>query len=224
MKVAGLFSGGKDSTYSARKAQKRGHELAYLVSMKSNNPDSYMFHTVNIHLTRLQAKTWGINYFKIKTLGIKEKEILDLRNGLSKLDIDGVVSGAIASQYQKERVDQVCKELGLKHFNPLWGREPNILIKEMINQGIKMIFSAVAAQGLDESWLGELLDEERLRKLVRLNRDIGIDITGEGGEYESFVIDAPWFKERIKIIKAKKSWDGISGRYHIKKAILVNKT
>jgi ABC transporter with metal-binding/Fe-S-binding domain ATP-binding protein len=223
MRVAGLFSGGKDSTYAARIAQKMGHQLSYLVSVIPRNPDSYMFHTVNLHLAPLQAKSWGISYIELETLGKKENEIYDLKEGLAKLDIDGVVSGAIASNYQRARLNRICKELGLEHISPLWARERELLIREMLSQKMLVIFSAVAAYGLDDSWLGKVLNESSLKKIVQLNRDFGVDISGEGGEYESLVLDAPWFKERIEIIKAEKCWDGISGKYKVKKARLVQK-
>jgi ABC transporter with metal-binding/Fe-S-binding domain ATP-binding protein len=223
MRVAGLFSGGKDSTYAARIAQKKGLELSYLVSVNPKNPDSYMFHTVNLHLAPLQAKSWGISYIGLESLGKKENEIYDLKEGLSKLDIEGVVSGAIASNYQRTRVNKICKELGLKHISPLWGKEREPIIREMLSNKMLIIFSAVAAYGLDDSWLGEELNENRLKKLVKLNEDFRVDISGEGGEYETLVLDAPWFKERIEIIEEEKHWDGISGKYYVKKARLVQK-
>ncbi|MFC1804118.1 TIGR00289 family protein, partial [Thermoproteota archaeon] len=107
MRLAGLFSGGKDSTYAAHIAEKNGHILDNLVSLKSMNPDSYMFHTVNINITKLQAQAWGISYIEAQTLGIKEKELEDLKKTLGKLDVDGVVTGAIASKYQADRINKL---------------------------------------------------------------------------------------------------------------------
>jgi len=223
MRVASLFSGGKDSTYAARIAQKKGLELSYIVSVNPKNPDSYMFHTVNLHLAPLQAKAWGITYIGLESLGKKENEIYDLKEGLSKLDIEGVVSGAIASNYQRTRVNRSCEDLGIVNISPLWGKEREPLIREMLSNKMLIIFSAVAAYGLDDSWLGEELNENKLKNLVQLNKDFGVDISGEGGEYESLVLDAPWFKKRIEIIDAEKKWSGTSGRYKVKKARLVKK-
>lgn len=194
--------------------------MAYLVSLHSENPDSYMFHTVNINLTRLQAEAWGIPYVEAETMGVKEEELDDLKAALAGLDIEGVVTGAIASKYQAERIDRLCKELGLTHIHPLWGRDREQLLGEMLESGMKVIFSAVAAHGLDQTWLGEPLTPQRIIMLKELNTRYGVDMCGEGGEYESLVIDAPWFNQRIRISSAEKTWDGISGRYHIHEACL----
>ena len=223
MRLASLFSGGKDSVYAARKAQESGHTLAYLVSIYSLNPDSYMFHTVNIDITRLQAQAWGIPYIKAETKGIKEKELDDLRETLAKLDIDGVITGAIASRYQGDRIDKLCSMLGLYHIHPLWGMERETLLNEMLDADMTIIFTAVAAHGLDQSWLGEQLTYETVDRLRELNRKYGVDMCGEGGEYESLVVDAPWFKKQIKIKGTEKTWDGVSGRYNIIDACLVSK-
>ncbi|MBD3207573.1 TIGR00289 family protein [Candidatus Bathyarchaeota archaeon] len=223
MKVAALFSGGKDSTYAARLIQERGDKLSYLVSVKPRNPESYMFHSVNLHITPLQAEAWSVPLIQVKSSGRKEEEILDLKKELSKLDIDGVVSGAIASNYQRTRIDKICNELGRKHISPLWGRERTNLMREMLDNGMKIIISAVAAYGLDDSWLGKQIDQSMLDRLDELSRKFGVDISGEGGEYESLVIDAPWFINKIDIIDAKRTWDGSSGRFIVKKARLSSK-
>jgi diphthine-ammonia ligase len=223
MRLAGLFSGGKDSCYAARLAEEEGHDLAYLVSMRSENPDSYMFHTVNIGLTELQAYAWGKEHVEARTRGIKEKELDDLKRCLKGLDVEGVVTGAVASSYQRERVDRICGELGLEHVNPLWGRERVGLLNEMIRSGMVIVFSAVAAQGLDQKWLGRKLDMQALNSLVQLRERYGVDPCGEGGEYESLVLDAPWFRYRIEVKEAERSWDGVSGRYRVAEADLIPK-
>jgi ABC transporter with metal-binding/Fe-S-binding domain ATP-binding protein len=222
MRLASLLSGGKDSVYAAYKMHHK-HELAYLVSMRSLNPDSYMFHTVNIDITRLQAEAWGISYIDKTTSGVKEKELEDLKKVLSSLDIDGIITGAIASRYQKHRINKLCTELEIAHFAPLWGQDREELLFNMVDSKMEIIFSAVAAFGLDESWLGKPLDFDRINRLKKLNEKYRVDICGEGGEYESLVVDAPWFNQRIKINDAVKIWDGVSGRYIIKNAELVLK-
>jgi diphthine-ammonia ligase len=220
MRLAGLLSGGKDSVYAAHLAQEKGHTLAYLVSLHSENPDSYMFHTVNIDLTRLQAKAWGIPYIAAETKGVKEEELADLKETLSKLDIEGVITGAIASQYQAARIDKLCEELRLTHFHPLWSMDREQLLNEMLNSDMTIIFSAVAAHGLTEKWLGEPLTHQKIAQLKELHTKYGVDMCGEGGEYESLVTDAPWFTKRITIKEFEKTWDGASGRFHIRKACL----
>lgn len=223
MRLAGLFSGGKDSCYAARLAEEEGHDLDYLVSMRSENPDSYMFHTVNIGLTELQAYAWGKEHVEAKTRGVKEKELDDLKRCLEGLDVEAVVTGAIASSYQRERLDRICDELGLEHISPLWGRERVGLLNEMLRSSMVIVFSAVAAHGLDQRWLGRKLDRQALNSLVQLSERFGVDPCGEGGEYESLVLDAPWFMYRIEVKEADRIWDGVSGRYRVAEADLIPK-
>jgi len=223
MRVAALLSGGKDSVLAARLAEEGGHELLCLVTMRSANPDSYMFHTVNVEAVGLQAKAWGKRWLQAWTPGEKERELDDLKAALDGLPVEGVVSGAIASSYQRNRVERVCGELGLTHISPLWGRDREGLLRAILSKGMRVIFTAVAAQGLDESWLGTELDEVAASRLLRLNAEYGVDPCGEGGEYETLVLDAPWFREKIVVSQADKTWDGVSGRYVIGEAHLLPK-
>ncbi|MCD4740804.1 diphthine--ammonia ligase, partial [archaeon] len=133
MKVAILFSGGKDSCYAMHLAMQQ-HEPACLVTIVPEKPDSYMFHYPNIHLVDAQAALIGLPLIKKTTKAEKEKELEDLKKALQeakqKYKIKGVVSGAIASNYQKTRVDKICEELGLESIAPLWGKNQEQLIKE----------------------------------------------------------------------------------------------
>jgi predicted ATP pyrophosphatase (TIGR00289 family) len=149
--------------------------------------------------------------------------LVDLRQVLRGLDVEGVVSGAIASNYQKNNIDKICEELGLVSLAPLWGREPVELIREMLRAGFEIIITSAAAQGLDENWLGRKLDEKALQDLIKLRERYGVNPSGEGGEYESLVLDAPFFKSRIEVAEAEKTWRGTSGHYLVKRARLVEK-
>ncbi|NOZ82155.1 MAG: diphthine--ammonia ligase, partial [Candidatus Micrarchaeota archaeon] len=139
MEVAALFSGGKDSTLALLKAMESGHNVRFLATVHSANPDSFMYHTSNIGLTVLQAKALGIDLVSKESKGVKENEVHDLKILLSGLDIQGVVSGAVASRYQKERIERICKDLGLKSITPLWGREPRKILEEVIERGMNVI-------------------------------------------------------------------------------------
>ncbi|WP_010477331.1 diphthine--ammonia ligase [Thermococcus zilligii] len=221
MRVAVLYSGGKDSNYALYWALKQGFEVKYLLSMVSEREDSYMYHVPNIHLTELQAKAIGIPLVKGFTRGEKEKEVEDMRAVLEGLKIDGVVSGALASEYQKERVDKVAEDLGLESFAPAWHRDPVSYMRELI--GIfDIVMVGTAAYGLDESWLGRRIDEKALGELIRLNEKYGIHIAGEGGEFETFVRDAPFFRARIVFDEVERKWNGCnySGVLEVKRAHL----
>lgn len=223
MRLASLFTGGKDSTYATRLAIHGGDEVAYLVSMHSRRGDSWMFHTVNIHLAHMVAEAIGIEHVTAATSGEKERELDDLRRALGGLDVDGVVSGAIASTYQRSRVDRVCEELGLEHKVPLWGREGRGLLEEMLSAGLVIVVTAVAARGLDQRWLGRVLDAPAVEELAELRRRFGVDVCGDGGEMETLVLDAPWFRRSLEITRARNVWDGVSGIYWVEAARLLPK-
>jgi ABC transporter with metal-binding/Fe-S-binding domain ATP-binding protein len=198
MKLACLFSGGKDSTYALYLTLKEGHEVAYLVSVFPESPESYMFHYPMIEKTIEQAEAIGIKHIIVRTKGEKEKELEDLKNALSRLDVDGVVSGAIASNYQKSRIDRIAKELGIASLAPLWHKDEERLLKEQIDSGFEIIITHVAAQGLDKSWIGRKIDRKALEELKKIREKYQINLSGEGGEFETLVLDCPLFSHPIK--------------------------
>ncbi|MFQ6020850.1 MAG: diphthine--ammonia ligase [Candidatus Aenigmatarchaeota archaeon] len=219
MKLAALFSGGKDSTYTIYLA--RNHEIKYLATIHCKNPYSYMYHTTNIGLTLIQSRCMNIRLISKESKGEKEKEIEDLKILLSDLDIEGVVCGAIESNYQKNRVEKVCKELNLKLLSPLWKKDQEKLLKEMIKNNFEIIITAVSAQGFDKNWLGRKIDEKCIEDLIELRNKFKINIAGEGGEYETFVLNGPLFNKRIEITKAEKIWKDNSGILEIKDVKLI---
>ena len=223
MRLAALISGGKDSIFALYKAQKMGHHIKVLATVIPKRSDSYMFHFPNIQLTQQISKALDIPLVKIETSGIKEKELDDLKLLLSSLDVDGIVTGAIASSYQKKRIDKICKELNLKSISPLWNQDPLKIMKELLDLKFKIIFVGVSAHGLDESWLGKEINNERLKELEELNKKFQISLVGEGGEYESLVLDAPIFKKRIRIIKSETKFDNDCGIFDIKEVELIDK-
>lgn len=223
LRLASLFTGGKDSTYATRLALERGDDVVVLVTMMPCRGDSWMFHSANIHLAEMVARAMGIEHLPVQTSGEKDRELEDLRRALLELDVDGVVSGAIASRYQRDRIDLICRELNLHHITPLWGRNRGEVINEMLSRGMSIMVSAVAALGLDEGWLGRLLDIQALEELKGLQAKFGVDPCGEGGEMETLVLDAPWFLSRIEIVRARKEWNGLSGSIIVEEARLLEK-
>jgi len=211
MRLASLFSGGKDSTYAIHLAKKLGHEIKYLATIHSKNPYSYMYHTVNIGLTLLQSIAMGIQLVSKESEGEKEKELEDLKDLLNGLDIDGVACGAIESNYQKTRIEKICKELNLKLLAPLWKMNQEKLLREMIKNNFEIMITSVSAQGFNEKWLGRIIDKDCIRDLVELRKKFGINVAGEGGEYESLVLNCPLFKRKIEIVGIEKSWNNSFG-------------
>jgi len=223
MRVAALVTGGKDSALALYRALKQGYEVKCLVTMLPQREDSWMFHFPNIRLTDLFAKAAELPLVKAETSGIKETELEDLKRLLATLDVEGVISGAISSQYQKKRIDKICQELNLKSIAPLWQENPIKLLKEIINLNFDVAIVGVYALGFDQNWLGRRIDSTTLNDLVGLNEKYKVSLIGEGGEYETLVLDAPFFKKRIQLLQTKTVWQNHSGYLLVKKAELVDK-
>lgn len=224
LRVAALFSGGKDSSYATWIVQHQGWDVN-LVTVRPSSVDSQMFHHPNVGWTHLQAQAMGL---PLEVVEIKDKdEMTDLQRALAAMKaryrITGLVIGAVASDYQKARFDNMCDAIGLKSYAPLWHKNPKVLVEDLKNAGFRIILAAVAANGLDESWLGQELSAEKWSRLEKLSKLHGIHLTGEGGEYESFVLDAPHFSKTIKIQKSRNEWYGDSGRMIIEEASLWDK-
>ena len=215
MGYAVLYSGGKDSSLALWKAQERGLEIDVLISVFPERADSYMFHRPNIGLVPQLADSLGIDMITVKTCGEKELELNELVTVFNELDIDGVVTGAVASSYQRQRVDKMCKARGLVHFMPLWGMEQEDILKELINNNFRCVIVAVAAMGLDDSWLGKELDKDTISELKSLEKRYKINVAGEGGEYESLVLGAPNYNWDFQIGEAKIEWDGQRGTLEV---------
>jgi diphthine-ammonia ligase len=223
MRVAVLASGGKDSTLALYYALKEGHEVAYLATMVPSREDSWMFHYPNIGLIDLFAEAVGIPVVKAVTSGIKETELEDLKCLIEDLDVEGVVSGAVESNYQKARIDNICSQLNLKSLAPLWRNDHLVMLREMFELKFNVIMVGVYAHGFDDKWLGRKIDEQAVEDLMFLNRSYGVSLVGEGGEYETLVLDASFFKKRIRVVVAEKVWRGQSGYFLVSEARLESK-
>jgi len=223
MRVAVLATGGKDSTLALHRVLSKGYEVAFLACMIPAKEDSYMFHYPNIHLIDLFAEAVEIPLVKAETSGIKELEVEDLKRLIEKLDVEGIVSGAIASTYQKTRIEQICRQLNLECITPLWQESPQKILREILDLKFEVIITGVYAYGFNAEWLGRKIDEETVKALIKLNNEYGVSLVGEGGEYETLVLDAPFFNKKIKIVEAEKIWKNQRGYFLVRKARLENK-
>lgn len=203
MRLASLFSGGKDSVYATYLAKEQGYKIACLISIQSKNKESYMFHTPSIEQTKKQAEAMGLPLIITKTKGEKEKELVDLEKAIKKAiktyKIQGVVTGALESVYQSTRIQKICDKLGLECFNPLWQKDPVELLRELVEKNFNIILIGVFAYPLDKSFLGKKIDRKFIEEIKTLYNKYKINPAGEGGEFETFVINCPLFKQKLKI-------------------------
>ena len=196
MSWAALTSGGKDSILSIQKAIDTGMDVRYLITARPKNRDSYMFHSSNLDVVRVIAKVAGMEYVEIETQGRKEEELADLESGLESLDIDGVIAGAVASVYQADRVKAITDRLGLSLYTPLWHMDTELLLRE-VSERMDAIIIVTAAEGLDASFLGAHINSDLIDRLKRVAATQRINLAGEGGEYESLTLNAPFYLRPI---------------------------
>lgn len=204
-------------------AQNNGWEVTHVVTVRPRAHDSWMFHVPNTDLAPLIAEAVGLPLVSVDTRGEKEAEIGDLEQALAGLEIDGFVSGALASEYQRTRLEGVGHRLGLRSFTPLWHKPPGEILRTVSGPGWDVRFAAVAAEGLDGRWLGRGIDPAAIRDLDALHARFGIHVGGEGGEYETLVLDAPCYRQRIEIVRARADPQRDGGVWRVEEARLAPK-
>jgi asparagine synthase (glutamine-hydrolysing) len=207
VRIGALLSTGKDGLYAAYVMKQRNYEICCFMTMLSKNADSYMFHTPLIDIATYQAEAAEIPLLTQETMGEKEKELDDLKALLIKAkkeyNISGVVTGALFSTYQRDRIEKVCDDLELTVWNPLWHKDQQSYMYELLDQGFEFVMSKVMAEGLDSSWVGNVVKKEDVGRLVALNKKAGMNIAGEGGEFETLVLDCPLFKKKLLLKKTE---------------------
>ena len=239
IKLGALFSSGKDSTFALWLMRKAGYPVECLITVKSRNPESYMFHTPAVELTELQATAIGLPLVMHETAGEKEKELEDLRavfrEAKATYGIEGVITGALWSTYQKERIERIAGDENLTVFSPLWHINQETEMRLVVAH-FEVMFTGISAYGLDKSWLSRsitMADVDRLvaldKKLARRGDQIsprfgGLNIAGEGGEFESLVLDGPLFKKRLVVEESEiVEEDAYTARLVVRAAKLVEK-
>jgi len=247
MRVAILASGGKDSTYAAWWAGLQGWEVVSMVTVLVRGEDSMMFQMQNSWIAGLQASSIGTSWKPVFSNGEEEREIDDLEIALSgkstasfpfeeifpkgveipddleihsePLEIDGLVVGAIRSDYQKTRIERMCERLGVRSFCPLWHKDQVDHMESLVEHGFEVVFTSVSTEGMDAGWVGRNLDRESLEILKEASREYRFNLDGEGGEFETIVTDAPHMKRKI-LLDGEVIWRGSRGVLEVKSCSL----
>ena len=214
-RAVAMVSGGKDSVYALYLAMQQGFEIEEILTVRPVK-DSFMYHVPNIELVSLQAEAMGIKHRYITA----DDEVESIADILSNYRGMWLIAGAIASNYQRTRLEMACEDADLKTYFPLWWKDEITLLRDMINSGFHIRMVTVASEGLEEKHIWSVIDEGMLEFLISLNKKYGVNISGEGGEYETLVLDGPIFRKKIRIDKLEKYWTGMSGGAIVKKASL----
>lgn len=225
--IAALLSTGKDSVYAIHLMKKQGYDVRCLIAINPKNKDSFMYHSPTLEIAKMQARALGIRLFLIQSKGEKETELKELDRGLmlakKMFGIEGVCSGALFSNYQRDRIEKICETHSIRHFAPLWHMDQEKYLKNLVKLGFNAVITKIACLGLDEKWLGRRIDNKAISELSKLNEKYGVNVAGEGGEYETLVLDSPLFKEKISIKFTKKMFGEFSGEIEVIEAKLMKK-
>lgn len=225
-KLAALFSGGKDSMLAIQLAESGGYRVEYLITIKPASDESYYFHYPNTWITGLQARAMGKRHIMVAVKSSsREDELRALRDAaeLIRDEVDGLLSGVNRSRSQYESFQRVCEDLGLELIAPLWMRSPEHLLEEVVSSGIVAMIVGVAAMGLGKEILGRIIDQELISQLRDFSKRYHVDLLGEGGEFETLVLDSQLFRKRIEILDYEVKWSGYNGLLLVKDAKLVEK-
>jgi diphthine-ammonia ligase len=228
VKLAALFSGGKDSTFAISCAQEMGHCVVCLITMQPKADDSALFHYPNSWVTKYLAEAMQLPLIRCQVQGhSKEDEMKALEETIlqvkSTYGINGIVHGGISSNYQKEAFEQVCARQKIGAVVPLWNLESERYLDELIRRGFHIIITAVSAMGLESEWLGRELNQESIAKLVSLSKKCKFNLAFEGGEAETLVVDCPLYQKKLHITTAAAYWDGQRGMFEIQGVALLEK-
>ena len=225
MNLAALFSGGKDSTFAIYKAQSEGHNIKCVVTIFPKSDESKLLHHPNIWLTTLQTKSMNIPHlFCQMNSNMTDDETNEIEKLLTdakkNYGIEGLVHGGILSEFQKNNFKNICTKLNLKMISPLWKTNQKEYMNNLLESKFRFMITSVSSAGLDELWLGKEIKKEDIDKLEKLAEKHGFNLSFEGGEAETLVLDCPLFSSPIRITKSQKIWDGYRGRFEITEAIL----
>ena len=227
----------------------RGWDVECIVSVGIQSEDSMMFQTNGVSLAALQSTAMKVPWLPVVSDGEEELEISDLEQALSgntdsercfkkmwqedwlrpeelvlhegTLVVDALVVGALRSDYQKTRIDRMCERLGIISFCPLWHHDSYLHMQSLIEHGFEVMFVSVSADGLNEEWLGRMLDEGSLLELKRLSEEHRFNIDGEGGEFETIVLSSPCMDRQIECV-TESLWEGTRGSISIREARLAS--
>ena len=202
MEVCSLFSGGKDSTFALHVSILHGFRVKCLITVLPKRRDSWMFQSQNVDFTSYQADAMGLPLVKVESSGEKERELEDLREAFKiakSMGTKGIVSGALLSDYQRININSVAHDVGLKTFSPLWRKDQERYLRELIKFGVKFIITSASAYGFPFHLVGKVIEEEDVELIVERARKYGFNPAFEGGEAETFVVEAPLFRRKLNV-------------------------
>lgn len=218
-RVATLLSTGKDSCLATQRMIDYNYNVDSFLTVKPEQENSYMSHAANIDVAKKQASAANKSLLTETSAAQKESELDDYQRLIHRAKrergVEGVVTGAVASEYQRQRIEQICDRVGVKPYAPLWHTPGESVIKQVLKRGFHVIIEKTAAAGFDDSWVEKHIEPHVLEELRELKDEYGVHVAGEGGEFETLVLDAPFFTQRLVINDSDVVSDGRVHRLRI---------
>jgi len=222
MNVAVAWSGGKDSCLACYKAIKESYTVSNLLIMMADNSTSN-FHLISSDLLDAQSTAIGIPIIKqVTSSDMYENNFRNALLDLKSKGVEGLVTGDVfdVALHEEGWLDRICREVGLIPIRPLWHLDTKKNLTEFINEGFKAIVVRIKNKLIGLDWLGREINQTFYQDLLNLGT---IDPCVEHGEYHSFVIDGPIFKNRIEITDSEKTTINGYGRLKINQYIINSK-
>ena len=226
MKVAILYSGGKDSTYAIDYALEKGYEISYLLSIKPSDKESYLFHYATVEMTKELSKSLDIPhiYTECNVNGpAVEAEIV--KEIVEQHPVDAVLLGGVGLQETQIRaIRKALKPLNIEVRASHAGMEHMELMQQMLGKGYCIMITQVAAKGA-MPWLGKTLTVDNLAQLKKDAEVNGFHVGFEGGHLDTLCVDGPIFKQKLVIQDMEKIVENeYCGHIEIKSAKIVEKS
>ncbi len=199
------WSGGKDSCLAAYLATTAGLKARYLANTVSEDGNRSRSHGLSAEVLQLQSQAMGIPLVQRRTgRDNYEAEFKSMLRSFRTEGITGGVFGDIDFNEHRQWIDRVCQETDITPHLPLWEQSQDKILRDFISLGFEAIVVATKADLLGEEWLGRKVDLDFIKDLTELSGAKPITLCGEAGEYHTFVVDGPLFKQRIEIKKVSK--------------------
>lgn len=221
-----LYTGGKDSVYALHIARRNGFDVCALISIIPHYEHSMLYHKPPYYGIVAQAHSMNI---RLESIGLYEpdREVDALRALISrvvrKYGVKILVTGAVKSKYQYRVFENIAREAGLTLYAPSWGVDEESYMRDILRSGIEFILISITSMGIPMDLLGKTLTINDLERLVKNSRRYGFNLSFEGGEAETFVVNAPFFKYRVHLEGEIEVVSEFEGYFRIHRVSLLKK-
>lgn len=192
------WSGGKDSCFALYQAMRQGYNISHLINFISQEPHRVRFHGTDVKLIQFQSQALEIPVLQWETTWEGyEKDFKEAVLSLIPSGIDGMIFGDIYLVEHRAWAERVCRDLGIRAVEPLWGMNAADVLSNFIDVGFEAIVISAKRELMQKEWMGHIVDHSFREYLETKN----IDPCGENGEYHTLVTAGPILKRRIRLLE-----------------------